>query len=540
MKSLPLVLTLLVACGPLNSEAPTNPTGPGPGSSGGGTPTKPAATGDVSIDLESFPVGGVVFEPQALGRPGMPIVEPKRKTTLAQQRSIVANARDPVLKQAQAAVLATMLYTEAKTAPKDKEKEMWTEARQALRDAAAAAGKDVDEVTIRMLASYELLFDDFAAAEKAWADLIAKDPKDKDVTYHKAWWAYSLLRQWKNAEVLAIVNAEPLSDQQPELAYVTAWAKWRAGDSVAAWEALLTAAKGWGTNAGKDAIEYEILLFAGRTRVPFAQALPRLYEVLGAQQPAQQYDILVKLGSKFYGFAGRWAEGIAAIEEALKVIGAQVPPSDRAFLRYTQADYTVRLDTPDVAAKYAKLAVEALGQCPKCTPKEKQDTLGAIAVMARLFHIMYATANDIRYYQPANDLYVLTTPLISDAKRRAELTKDAETLQRTLKNTKAGTGTHGKDAVGVIVERHRQEVHACYEERLVGNPKIAGTIVVNLESDQTGVIKGVYTDPKAGQADMAAVASCVVERARKWNLPKRGTAGTTRVKVTFTLAPTTK
>jgi len=283
-----------------------------------------------------------------------------------------------------------------------------------------------------------------------------------------------------------------------------------------------------------------VFLMAARTKVPFAQAMPKLFEVFGAKQPNQQYDILVKLGDKGYQYAGRWSDAIAAIEEALKVIGAQVPPDDRAFLRYRQADFTVRLDTPDVAAKYAKQAVEAINQCAKCTPKEKQDLVLAVAVMARLFHIMYATANDIRYYQPANDLYVLTVPLIADAKRRTDTNNDAETLQRTLKNTKAGTGTHGKDAIGVIIDRHSQEVKACYEERLVSNSKIGGTLVVNLESDQTGAIKGVATEPKAGQADLAAVAGCVVEYARKWNLPKRGMAGTTRIKVTYMLTAKAK
>jgi hypothetical protein len=71
----------------------------------------------------------------------------------------------------------------------------------------------------------------------------------------------------------------------------------------------------------------------------------------------------------------------------------------------------------------------------------------------------------------------------------------------------------------------------------VANPKIAGTLIVHLESDQTGAIKGVDTEPKAGQADLAAVAGCTAGHARKWNLPKRGMAGTTRVKATFTLAP---
>ena len=41
-------------------------------------------------------------------------------------------------------------------------------------------------------------------------------------------------------------------------------------------------------------------------------------------------------------------------------------------------------------------------------------------------------------------------------------------------------------------------------------------------------------------ADLAAVANCATEHARKWNLPKRGMAGTTRVKATFTIATGTK
>jgi hypothetical protein len=536
MKCLAVLLTLLIACGPLNPVDPTTPAGPGSAAA----PAKPAAAGDVSIELEKMALTGMLFEPNALYRPAMALVDPnprQRKPTLAQQRSIVSNSRDPVLKQAQAAILATMLYKESKTAPKEKEVELLTEARQALRDAAAAAGKDIDEVTLRLLGRYEIWLEDFPAAEKAWADLIAKDPKDKELQFNKTWLAYALLKQHKNAEALAAVSGEALSEALPELAYVTAWAKWRAGDGAGAWEAMLTAAKGWGNNFGKDAIELELVLLAGRTKIPYAQALPRLYEVLGAQQPAQQYNILVKLGPESYQFAGRWADGVAAIEEALKVIGAQVPPSDHAFLRYRQADFTVRLDTPDVAAKYARQAIEALKQCPKCAEKERQDLVSAVAILARLFHIMYATANDIRYYQPANDLYVLTIPLIADPARRTSINDDAQKLQSTLKNTKAGTGTHSKDAVGVLVERHSQEVKACYEERLVVNRTISGTLVVNLESDQTGAIKGVSTEPKAGQADLAAVASCVVERARTWNLPKRGMAGTTRIKATFTLTP---
>lgn len=539
MKRLPLLFVLLIACGPIN-EGPANPTGPtGTGGGGGPQPPKPAAAGDVSIELDKIALNGAVFGPSPRLKPVTPKVEPNargRKPTLAQQRSIFANVRDPVLKQAQAAILATMLYNESRT-DKAKEKELLTEARQALRDAGALGGKEIDEVTLRLLGSYEILLDDYVAAEKVWQDLITKDPKDKELPSHKAWLAYSMLRQGKNAEALAVLATEPLTDKQPEVAYMTAWAKWRAGDGAAAWEAITTAAKGWGNYVGKEDVEDDVMLMAGRTKVSFAQAMPRIFEVLEIKEPVQQYNILAKLGSKTYQDAGRWTDGIAAMEEALKVLGAQVPPNDRAYLRYMQADFTVRLDTPDVAVRYAKQAVEAVKACPKCTPKERQDLISAVAVMGRLFHIMYATANDIRYYQPANDLYVLVLPEIQDPTRKAGITADANTLQQTLKNTKVGTGTHGKDAVGVLIDRHKMEVQACYEERLVMSPKIGGTLVVTLDSDQSGAIKGVATEPKAGQADLAAVAGCVTDHARKWNLPKRGMAGTTRVKATFALAP---
>jgi hypothetical protein len=190
------------------------------------------------------------------------------------------------------------------------------------------------------------------------------------------------MTQQKDAVVLAIVTAEPLSDQQPELAYVAAWTKWRAGDGAAAWEAILTAMKGWGENAGRDVVERDVLLFAGRTKVAFAAAMPRVLEALNAKQPAQQFNVLAKLGNESYLYAGRWTDGIAAIEEALKVPGAQISANDRAYLRYTQADFTVRLDTPDVAAKYAKQAIAALGCNPvtACHDKDKQELISEVAI----------------------------------------------------------------------------------------------------------------------------------------------------------------
>src|SRR5262245_60516095 len=110
MKSLLFVLSITgAACGGAGTEGGTTPKGTG---SGG----KPMAAGDVSLDLPVNEIRGVIFEPEALGRPGMPLYQPKNKNLkLDQQKKIFAAAKDLVEKQAQAAVLATMLYQESKT-----------------------------------------------------------------------------------------------------------------------------------------------------------------------------------------------------------------------------------------------------------------------------------------------------------------------------------------------------------------------------------------------------------------------------------------
>lgn len=533
MKSLRFVLlTVLAACSGTQDGKSTTPNG----GTGSGDGDKPMAAGDVAFDVPAAEIKGVIFEPEALGRPGMPLVGSKRPTTLEKQRTTFQNTKDPVQKEAHAAILATMLYEKSKT-DKTNEKALVTEARQVLRDAATASGAKVDEITLRLLGSYELLLEDYAAAEKAWAGLVTAAPKDKDVLYNKAWWVFSLLKQFKNAEALAAVKNDTPSEKAPELAYAMAWAKWRGNDDPGAWQAIVAAAKGWGGNANRDALDRDVLLFAGRSAVPFETVSPQLFTIFGAKQPGQQYEVLAKLGLQSYGFAGRWKDGVTAIDKAITTAGTTVPANDLPILRYSQADFVVRLDDPETAAKYAKQALSAAEACTKCKPEEKLNVVQSVSIMARLFHILYATANDIRYYEPANQLYIAAIPMFSDANRRTEVNKDATALQQTLKNMKAGKGTHDPGAIGALLGRHNQEVQACYEDALAANPKIGGTLTVTLESDQSGQIKGVATEPKAGMGDMAAVAGCVAEAAKKWHLPKRGMAGTTRIKLAYSMSP---
>jgi hypothetical protein len=205
-------------------------------------------------------------------------------------------------------------------------------------------------------------------------------------------------------------------------------------------------------------------------------------------------------------------------------------------IRYQQADFTVCLDAPEVAARYAKQAIDAAVACgAKCNEKEKAETVLRLYSIGRLFHNLYATANDRRYYQPAHDIYAATIPLLGEP-ARADAQKVSDLLEKSFKNLKPGTGTHDKGNVEVLLNRHSPEVQSCYEGVLGANPKLGGTLVLSIESDASGAIKGATTEPAAGLADMPAVAACVIEHARQWKLPKRGMAGNTRIKMTYTLS----
>jgi hypothetical protein len=248
-----VIVMTLVACGPAGHDSVKTPET-------GSAAAKSSSVGDAAFDLPATEIKGVVFEPEAMYVPAMMLYEPKKKTTLDKQRKTFADTKDAVQKEAQAAVLATLLYEQAKGEKDDSgKKPLFTEARQALRDAAQNSGDKVDEVTLQLLGRYELLLDDYAAAEKAWGELVQKLPKDKDIETWKAWWAYMLLRQGKNAEALDVVKNEQLSEKQPELAYVAAWARLRTGDDAGAWQAILTAAKGWKDLPGRDALDRDVL-----------------------------------------------------------------------------------------------------------------------------------------------------------------------------------------------------------------------------------------------------------------------------------------
>jgi tetratricopeptide (TPR) repeat protein len=545
--SFAFALAAIVACGG-SSPGPQSPTGGGSGST-----TKPGAPGDDMLEVKADIKGGS-FEPDALGYPGIPRVQLKPATGAAldaqikKQREAIAKAKDLILKEAEVAKLTTMLYNKAGDLTGDAKKAVYADARQAVRDVAAIAGDKVDEFTLRQLGSYELMFDEYAAAAKAWAALVALAPSVKAqcnskspplacaVDTNRAWLAFCHLRAYQNDDALAAVKDAAPSDKEPELAYVTAWAKYRKGDGAGAWQALLAASKGWGQLGNRDVLDRELVVFAARTPTTVAEAMAKLGPIFGA---GNAFVLAKRLGEQ-YGLAGRWTDAIAAFEKA---IGASAPVDAVPSIRYVQAQDTVPLDNPVEAARLGKAAIEALPKCgTKCTPKDMETLVEAVYQIGFLFHVLYASAHDDRYYQPALDLYELTTPKMTMAsqEKRDESVKNMNTLKLTFKTMKAGVGNHDPKYIGNLLQSHNQEVQLCYEAQLAGNPKLGGALTVDLESDETGVIKGASTDPKAGMAELSAVAGCVQERVKSWKLPTKAKKGSTRIKIVYTLAKRTK
>lgn len=539
--SLAFAVVALAACG-----APVaGPNAPGQGGAGSGSGSATASSGgDRSFAVPPMDIQGVVFVPDALGMPGIPMVEAKHKTTLEREKKFFAASKDLVQKQAHAAIIATMLYQQSKTATGDAQKKLVNDALDVLRTASQAAADKVDPLTLQMMGSYDFLVGDYASAEQAWSQLAAKAAKEKgkaqakDEATDRAWWVYALLEQNKNSDAVAALKDAQISDKTPELAYVAAWAKFRTGDDAGAWQAMLAAAKGWKDMPGKQAVDRDVLLFAGRTNTPMADAVTALTPLHG-KDPASQYEMFAALGLEAYQYAGRWADGVAAIDKALATIGAKAPATDVPTLRYEQADYSVRLDDPASVARYAKQSIDALAACTDCKPEAKANIVDGIYVMARLFHGLYATAHDDRFYQPAHDLYAMAIPLMTANK--AEAQKDETILEQTKARVrKLGPGKHDPGQIGPLLSRYNQEVQACYERALTAEPKLGGTLVLNLDADQNGTITGASTDPKGGMSGVPQVAGCVAERARAWKLPKKdnGTApaSSTRITLTYKLA----
>jgi tetratricopeptide (TPR) repeat protein len=510
------------ACGaPPEPQKPVDGVGPAAAST---------ADADLNIELPKIDLKGVVFQPE-LGRPPMPYVEGKKKLPIDKQRVVVAKAKEPEVREAMSQVLATQLYQASKAETGGKEKPLLEEGRQVMRDALKGANDPPDANTLRMLGVYDILLGDYAAAATSWERLTNLDPNDKEVDSFRAWWVYCLLVTDKNVEAAAAVKGLVPQLKSPELAYVIAWARWRGGDNAGAWQAMRAAAIGWPEKVKNSIIERDLILFAGRAMAPVAEAVTVATAFAGPQK-GDQYALLFKLSQSMTA-AGRYPDANSAIDALLQAVGADVPKQDPPVLRRQQAELTLRFDDPTSGARFGKQSLEALAACGAACPDKS--VVAAVQQVATFFHSIYATSQDLRFYPPAHELYAAVLAATEPAKKPA-VQQLSDQLEQTKRNLRKGGGVHDKEIVAALIGLHKDEVQACYEASLSGNPSIGGALALQLEFDVRGGVTGATSTPPAGDSDLAAVAKCALARARNWRLPARGKPGVSRVKVNYELS----
>jgi hypothetical protein len=518
-----------LACG-----APQKPTG-AQSDDGNDEPVGP----DGAIDVGEPALQGLTFQPEGLGRPGMPLREAKRKVSLAKQREMLKKA-EPDEKEILSQVLATQLYEASKVETGDKETALLEEARTALRSAVDAAAGKAEVDTLKMLGVYEVMFADWPAAAAVYGEVMARFPGDADAVVSRTYLAWALLQQRRNGEAKAALAGVEPSESNPELAYVIAWTRWRTGDGPGAWQAIRLAASSWGS-ANRSAIERDYMLMAGRTGAPVA-ASSKLAGDFVKGKVEEQYTALYKL-HQAYAFAGRYSEGIALLDQLLALKGAATPKDDVMKLRFLQAEYSLRLDAPDRVNAFASQSLAAMSECATgCDVADKAQLVSNIGGVARAFHRIYGTSLSTRYLAPARELLTKVSGQDTDAAKKIEAEKLVQDLDAIQKKVTANPelkdkGTHDVAATLWLIGLHNHEVLACYEQALLGQPSLAGDISLTVEFDQTGAARGATTEPAGGQEGLAAASTCVESRARSWRLPDRQKVGKTVVKVKYKFSP---
>jgi tetratricopeptide (TPR) repeat protein len=342
--------------------------------------------------------------------------------------------------------------------------------------------------------------------------------------------AFARLKDGANADAAALIADAVPAAGAPEMAYVIAWVRFRAGDVAGAAAAIQLAASGWTDAAFKTPLLRDYLVMTARGGVPAAAAAAAIEMLFPARN--LRYAFTYQL-SKAYGLAGRPDEAAAAIDLAIAIVGDTVQPTDLAVYRVEQADYARQGNRVEALAPALAAAKAAFEACRDCADRDKKALGDYVGQRATEAHAIFARTGDVRYQRAATALYELfaSLPPRDDS---AQLAQQARDLQAT---TAPDDGRQYADALVPPLSARQQEAQACYEQVLQGDPALAGAVTVALEIDRSGAVIGAAGDPPAGDAGLAAVSRCIETRARAWSMPSRPRDGVARVTLAFALTP---
>lgn len=478
---------------------------------------------DEIIDLESRPLHGSVWAPQAMGLPPMVLVGGRSKMTLDKARASFAKA-SAKQKQLEAQYLATELYEASKTATEAKP--LLDEARATLRGIGGDKLAGLEENSLKMLLSFDYQVEDYAAALEV-ATLLPP-------TEGRQWQIDALLKLGRFDEAAALpakqtlVKGKPTPDVIARDAYLGAWIAWRKGDSAGAVSSIELAAKNWDRRYGAEVIDTETMVILARNGAPAANAVELFAGLYKGTERDEALDKLVIA----YERAGR-------VKDAAIVLDAIAKSGEERALnaRFKQFVYSLAGDGVDQVVAAGKqlqaAAIACVGAKSPCDPKSLDAAATEVKNVGTFLHAAFVSAHDVRYADAADALYDLY-PLFPDRKDLEQVVGYKKTLMESRPRLPAGKGTHSKEMVAPLFAIHTQEILACYDRVLLADATIAGDITTEFDLSDKGKIAAVRTTPAAGDSGLGLVASCVTEASKAWTFPTRSLPGTTIIKMKLT------
>lgn len=495
----------------------------------------PETVDQALTDYEPIAIEGQRYSPEALGRPGMLQVTPKRKIPLRRARRKAKRRRHS---EVDVQILATLLWKRANKLVKsepEKAEELRTEALEALRKEHERTSGETGVITLQMLASAEMWAEERDAAVEIYRTLLERFSEHKGVPTWKTWLAYIHLGAGRTAEAAKVTEGWELEKQGHLGAYVMSWIAFRQEGAGAAREAIVHTAESWKGNLPVP-LQGDLLMFHARAGAELDEITP-VIEKLAKKNLNLQYAWLFRL-SEEYKKAGYYGRASRALDHLLDEVmaGQDVPVEDYVGFRFRQADYQFRLDAPEKAAEYITDAHGKLEECSeeKCPEEVRQNVKDRVSKLAVFYHTTYHSTLDESYFDPAKKLYEYLISL--ELPDKEEMKKNLTNLEDTRARANPDSGKHDAKIMGDLVRTRTEVLRACYEGGLQRDPELEGGLTLTIEVSSEGEVKGGKTEPGAGEEGLAAVAGCALERAKTWSFPGRTTDGTTVMAVPFTLA----
>ncbi|MCG8423288.1 MAG: AgmX/PglI C-terminal domain-containing protein [Proteobacteria bacterium] len=521
-----------VACAPA-----TDPQQPQPAQT---KPEPPKAQDFKFDDFEDVKLTGVRFVPEGFGFPGMVRVVPRKKVDLEKQRKVFAKAK-PDRQPTEAKILVTLLWDESKKSAqtdKDAAKALREEARTALQAVQTAQAEKTDAIILQMLFTAHLWLGDDAGAIAAGTELLNRYGDSKSAQQLMPWVAFLHLRNWQTADAAKYTQGWKLDDPKMDYlrAYVLAWVGFRQRNYEAARSAIVWAAKNWRSRATRLALERDLVLILARSGASVDDATA-LFAELAAGKIQTQYVWSYKL-YEAYELAGYPKRAARALDAALALKGDQAAPMERMGMLQRQSTQYLYSDEPDRAASAAIAAYQGLATCGEACASQPDLSNGLaehIVKLSSFFHTTFSVTLDTDYYGAAKKLYdfYLTLKREDVEKLRSYRTRLEETKQRST----AASGKHDKKTMELAIGFHNQAIKACYESILQGEPELKGAVKLTFSVADTGAVTGAETEPAGGAEGLAAVGTCLQDRARAWTFPSRTVKGTTVLSRSYQLEP---